>query len=165
MTGPTSESTTTSGTEVTTDPTDATTDSDTTPPPVTIAGAWLSEGDNLAPILVQLVGAVRIDAVFTADTFTVTTLDDQGADTVQAGVYTSMPSGVGEIFEITLEQTSPSAVTVEGIYEIDNSVQPPVMRYEVVQTIPDVGAVPPTPQGGFGSTPNGSDLTQVYVRQ
>jgi hypothetical protein len=165
---PTSESGADSTTmSATSDPSSTTdpTDSDTMPPPVTIVGAWLSEGDNLAPILVELVGAESIDAVFTDDTFTVTTLDDQGAMTVQAGVYTSSPSGVGEIFEITLEQTSPSAVTVEGIYEIDNSVQPPTMRYEVVQTIPDVGAAPPTAEGGFGSTANGSDLTQVYVRQ
>lgn len=138
---------------------------DTAPEEVTFEGSWLSEGDNLAPLLVDLTGAVSISATFGAQAFTVDTIDDQGQMVQQVGVYTATPSGVGEIYEITLEQTMPQAVTVEGIFEIDDSVSPAILRYEVVQTEPSVGAVAPTAEGGFGSTSFGSDLTQIFVRQ
>lgn len=132
---------------------------------ITLEGTWLSEGDNVAPLLVQLTHAVSISAVFGPQAFTVDTVDDQGQMVQQVGVYTAEPSGVGNIFNITLEQTMPQALTVEGIFEIDDSVSPAILTYEVVQTEPDVGAVPPTAAGGFGSTSFGSDLTQIFVRQ
>ncbi len=66
---------------------------------------------------------------------------------------------------ITLEQSAPSVITSQGIYEIDNSVSPAILRYEVVQTSPSVGAQMPTPELGFGGTGLGADLTQVFVRQ
>jgi hypothetical protein len=134
---------------------------DTMPMPVMLEGAWVSEGDDVAPILENI---ERIDAVFADGTFTVTSLDTDGNEVVQAGVYTTTASDVGEIYEIVLEQSSPQATTAEGIYEIDNSTDPPTMTYEVVQTMPSVGAVAPTPEGGFGSTALGADLTQRYVR-
>lgn len=152
------------------DPTDASASADedsddTNTGPVTLQGSWLSEGENIAPLLADLTGAVAITATFGENTFTVVTLDDQGQEVQQVGVYTETASGNGEIFEIVLEQTMPSVITVEGIYEVDNSVDPPVLRYEVVQTEPSVGAIPPTAEGGFGSTSFGADLTQIYVRQ
>lgn len=153
------------------DPTDASaedTDDDTDDTgagPVALQGSWLSEGDNVAPLLADLTGAVSITATFGETTFTVVTVDDQGQEVQQVGVFTATASGTGEIYEIVLEQTMPAAITVEGIYEVDNSVDPPILRYEVVQTEPSVGAIPPTAEGGFGSTSFGDDLTQVYVRQ
>jgi hypothetical protein len=152
-----------------TDPTDPTAEgtdgNDTTPEPVTLQGVWLSEGENIAPLLVDLTGAMSITATFGDNTFTVVTIDDQGQEVQQVGVYVATPSEVGEIYDIVLEQTMPSVITVEGIYEVDNSTDPPTLRYEVVQTEPGVGAVPPTAEGGFGSTSFGADLTQIYVRQ
>jgi hypothetical protein len=135
------------------------------PQEVTLAGSWVSEGSDVAPLLVELTGAEKITAVFADGTFTVATIDDQGQEVVQAGVYSATPSGVGEIFDIVLEQSSPATVTAEGIFEIDTSTSPAIMRYEIVQTEPSVGAIAPTAEGGFGSTSYGSDLTQVYVRQ
>jgi len=132
---------------------------------VTFEGVWLSEGEDIAPILVELTKAVSITATFGDDAFTVVTVDDQGQEVQQLGVYTNEESGVGEIWNITLQQTMPSAITVEGIWEIDDSVSPAILRYEVVQTMPSVGAVAPTAEGGFGSTSYGSDLTQVFRRQ
>lgn len=151
------------------DPTDAsasaeTNSDDTSAGPVMLQGSWLSEGDNIAPLLVDLTGAVSITATFGENTFTVVTLDDEGQEVQQVGVFTATPSSNGEIFEIVLEQTMPAAVTVEGIYEVDNSAIPPILRYEVVQTEPSVGAIPPTAADGFGATSFGDDLTQVYVR-
>jgi hypothetical protein len=138
---------------------------DGTPEEVTLAGSWVSEGSDVAPLLVELTGAQKITAVFADDTFTVATIDDQGQEVIQAGVYSATPSGVGQIFDIVLEQSSPATVTAEGIFEIDTSVSPAVMRYEIVQTEPSVGAIAPTAEGGFGSTAYGDDLTQVYLRQ
>lgn len=159
------EGTSTGGSEESGTPADESEGDDTTPEEVTFEGNWLSEGDNIAPLLVELTGAVSINATFGPQAFTVDTVDDQGQMVQQVGVYTATPSGVGEIFEITLEQTMPQAITVEGIFEIDDSVSPAIMYYEVVQTEPSVGATAPTAEGGFGSTSLGSDLTQIYVRQ
>lgn len=131
---------------------------------VMLEGAWVSEGQNVAPILAESAAVVRIDAVFADGTFTVTSLDAEGNEVVQAGLYEATPSGVGDIWEIVLEQSSPQAITVEGIFEIDDGTDPPTMTYEVVQTMPSVGAVPPTAEDGFGSTAFGADLTQRYVR-
>ena len=149
----------------TTDPSAADDADDGPPQDITIAGTWVSEGSDVAPLLVELTGAQKITAVFADGTFTVNTIDDEGQEVVQAGVYTAEPSEFGMIYDIVLEQSSPATVTAEGIFEIDTSVSPAIMRYEIVQTEPSVGAIPPTAEGGFGSTSYGSDLTQIYVRQ
>ncbi len=136
-----------------------------TDPEVTIVGTWLSEGKNVAPILVELASVESITAIFEDSPFTVLTTDSDGQEVEQTGVYIFEDTDFGEIKTITLEQSTPQSITVEGIFEIDNSTNPPTMRYEVVQTIPSVGAEAPTAEGGFGSTGLGSDLTQVFVWQ
>jgi hypothetical protein len=156
---------TASATGADTTPAESDSGADTMPEAVGLQGAWLSEGENLSPLLVMLTHAVSIDATFGPNTFNVDTVDDQGQMVTQLGVYTAEPSGVGNIYNITLEQNMPQAITVEGIFEVDNTVNPPIMRYEVVQTEPSVGAVAPTAEGGFGSTSFGDDLTQIFVRQ
>ena len=135
------------------------------PTEVALPGTWVSAGADVAPLLVELTGAQSITATFEDQAFVVVTIDDQGQEVTQSGVYTATPSGFGNIFDIVLEQSSPAAVTAEGIFEIDTSVEPPIMRYEIVQTMPSVGAIAPTAEGGFGSTSYGDDLTQHYVRQ
>ena len=133
--------------------------------PVDIQGVWLSEAGDVAPLLVELTNAASITGTFSPDTFTVLTIDGDGQMVNQSGVYTIEASGVGDIFNITLEQVSPQPVTAEGIFEIDNSVCPQIMQYEVVQTSPSVGAQAPTAALGFGGTNLGPDLTQTFVRQ
>lgn len=132
---------------------------------VTIVGTWLSEGKNVAPLLVELAAVDSITATFEDSPFTVLTTDTDGQEVEQTGVYIVEDTEFGELKTITLEQSTPQSITVEGIFEIDNSTSPPTMRYEVVQTIPSVGAEAPTAEGGFGSTGLGSDLTQVFVWQ
>lgn len=165
-TDPTDATTGTSTADETGDPTVAETGSTTGGvEDVTIVGNWLSDGDNVAPILVQLAGTVSIDATFEETAYSVFTTDMDGQEVEFAGVYTVEPSGVGNIMNITLEQSAPQTITSEGIYEIDNSTNPPTMTYEVVQTVPDVGAQAPSADLGFGGTSLGADLTQVFVWQ
>lgn len=133
--------------------------------PVTIVGSWLSEGKNVAPILVQLAGTASITATFEDAAYDVLTVDTDGQEVSFTGVYTVEESGVEGIMNITLEQSTPQTITSEGIYAIDNSTNPPTMRYEVVQTVPDVGAEAPSAELGFGGTNLGTDLTQVFVWQ
>ena len=49
---------------------------------------------------------------------------------------------------VSLEQEEPYEAKASGIFAVDGAV----LTYEVVQTEPDYGFSPPTPQGGFGST-------------
>lgn len=58
-----------------------------------------------------------------------------------------------------MEQSSPAAVTSEGIFEItqDATVKTKyTLKYEVVQTTPSIGATAPTATAGFGSSSGGT---------
>lgn len=151
--------------DTTGDPTEGETGTTTGMDDVTIVGNWLSEGDNVAPILVQLANTASIAATFEDMSYDVLTTDGDGQEVQFSGVYTVEASGTGNIMNITLEQSAPSVITSQGIYEIDNSTNPPTMTYEVVQTIPDIAAELPTAEAGFGGTNLGADLTQVFVWQ
>ncbi|MFC1852319.1 hypothetical protein ACFL27_19145 [candidate division CSSED10-310 bacterium] len=129
-----------------------------------IVGKWLSSGDDVSVLLASL-GFVSIGAQFNENnTYTVDATDNQGAVTQFVGTYVVAKSSVGNIYTITLSQSSPTVLTSEGIYEIDSSTDPDEMMYEIVQTSPDIGATPPTPDGGFGST-NGGALGDMNVQK
>lgn len=127
-----------------------------------INGKWKSF--PVAPILVTF--ADSITATFnTNNTYSV----DQwkaGTKTILTGTYTQTKSSVGTIYTIVLNQTTPTVITAEGIFDIaaDNKS----MQYEVVQTVPALtGITPPTPAGGIGSTSDGKlakNVVQNYVR-
>jgi hypothetical protein len=133
---------------------------------VPIVGQWLSEGDNVAPLLVDVLDIVSIDATFDDVTFEVNSTDGSGNMGQQLGTYVAEACPGSETkMHITLEQTSPSAITVEGIFEIDGCMDPAVMRYEVIQVQPDLGAPAPTCDDDFGAGPFGADNIQTFVRQ
>jgi hypothetical protein len=137
---------------------------DTTPAPEeAILGSWVSAGADVAPLL-TLFGVVQVDATFNADgTYSVTSLDGAGTPTNFSGTYTVAVDTTPHT--IVTEQTVPSVLTAEGIWQVDAM---DVMSYEVVQTTPDLGFAAPTPAGGFGSTSgpglNPGDNVQVFRR-
>lgn len=136
---------------------------------VGIYGTWVSEGANVAPLLFSLFGAARIEATFNSNrSYSVVQTDTSGASITLSGTFTISKSSVDHIFTITAEQTSPSPLTSIGIFEVYSDSTPFTMKYEIVQTTPDIGATPPTPAAGFGSTNGGALGTwnvQTYVRQ
>jgi hypothetical protein len=135
-------------------------------PEVEIVGEWLSEGKNVAPLLVNVLDIVSIQAIFDEATFEVNSTNSDGQTGQQLGTWSSEPCPGSETkHRIVLEQTAPTAITVEGIYEIDDCMDPAVMRYEVIQTQPDLGAVAPTCDDDFGAGAFGADNIQVFVRQ
>jgi hypothetical protein len=136
-----------------------------------LVGTWLSQGADVAPLLAGApFNNVSITATFNADgSYTVDGIDTSNKDTMYAGAYVTTASSVAGVVDITLMQTAPSTATAQGIFSIDATVTPPRMQYEVVQTQPTNGLVPPTAEKGFGSTIyNGqpiSTLIQKYSRQ
>ncbi len=109
-----------------------------------IVGLWLSTGTNLAPLLVQLVKADTIWAEFKDDnTYLVTLIDQNGIVIPFTGTYTISASGYGNIFNITLNQSTPSTLTSKGIFEIfpvttgveENPAHP--LRFELSQNYPN----------------------------
>jgi len=136
----------------------------TTPPEVDAwVGQWLSEGANVAPILV---------AVFNYDSVRVWLNDDQtvrldthvdgGAWSSINGTYVVTESATGNVHSIELIY---AAFSQEGIIDVTDGT-PDVLRLEAVQTIPDIGAVPRTPETGFGSDATLGDANiQTYVRE
>ncbi|MDZ7264897.1 MAG: hypothetical protein ONB16_09960 [candidate division KSB1 bacterium] len=133
-----------------------------------LIGTWLSTGANVAPLLVQLMAIDSLWAEFKTDnTYLVKAKSTTGTVTQFTGTYTHEKSTVGTIYKIKLNQTTPTVLTSEGIYQIDKTKTPNEMMYEVVQTEPNIGATPPTPEGGFGSTNGGALGTwnvQKYIR-
>lgn len=114
-------------------------------------GKWKSF--PVAPILATF--ADSIIAEFKANnTYTVNQWKG-GTKTVLIGTYIQTKSSVGSIYTIKLNQSSPTALTAEGIFEV--AADKLSMKYEVAQTEPSIPNVtPPTPAGGFGSTSGGA---------
>lgn len=148
---------------------EATNPEDTNATQEAIVGTWVSEGTNVAPLLVSLFKVTKITATFEANgTYTVIQVDSTNASLTLTGTYEVAKTTTGNIYTIKANQAAPAVLTSEGIYEINAAATPNTMQYEVVQTSPDIGAVPPTAAGGFGSTNAGALGTwnvQVYVRQ
>ena len=72
------------------------------------------------------------------------------------GTYTAKASTVAGIWDITLNQATPSVLTSVGIFQIDGNATPQRLTYEVAQTQPPIqGVTPPTADKGFGSTAGG----------
>ncbi len=123
-----------------------------------IIGNWYSSGDNVATLLVAYFDVDSIYAEFLDDnTYLVEQFNigntSTTPDVTYTGTFVIEKSIVDEIWTIVLTQTLPFAGTSEGIFEIQTS--PEVLWYEVVQTS-GTQNVPPTPEGGFGSSNGGT---------
>ena len=136
-----------------------------------LIGSWISQGADVAPLLAGApFNNTKITASFMDDgTYSVVSFDTSNKELDYAGTYQTMASTVGNIIQIRCSQVMPSTAQAEGMYQIDTSVTPARMQYEVVQTQPTNGLQPPSPDKGFGSTIyNGmqiSTLIQKYSRQ
>jgi hypothetical protein len=136
-----------------------------TPPTAdVIVNTWISEGAGVAPGLVTLLKTVKIVATFNSnDTYTVLATDSTGADVTYSGTYSVSENTGTTIRSITLNQTVPTSVTSQGIYQVDSKG---MMKYEVIQTTPAIsGFTPPVPAEGFGSTKYlGTPLGAIYIQ-
>lgn len=111
-------------------------------------GTWLSTGADVAPLLVALFGYDSVRVTMTeANTITLETHIAGGAWSSIPGVYTVTESTTGDVHTIAINYT---AFEQEGIVQIVDGT-PDRMELEVVQTVPNIGAVPRTPASGFGS--------------
>ncbi len=134
-------------------------DDNNTPTATGIQGKWQSSGSDVAPLLVTLFQTDSIYAEFnTNNTYLVEQYSTSGALVTLSGTYTQQKATT-DIWTIEVNQTVPATLTSEGIFKVDGST----MTYEIVQTQPDIQAVPPTPAAGFGST-NGGALGTINVQ-
>ena len=136
-----------------------------------IVGEWLSEGDDIAPLLYNNPFLIRkIVATFKADgSYIVVQTDSNNVSGTLTGTYVTAEGGVSgsDIRPITASPASPPSITAEGIYEVVVGTSDSRLTYEVVQTEPSIGVSKPTPEGGFGSTASGAfGMTNVqkYVK-
>ena len=131
-----------------------------------IMGEWLSEGSNVAPLLVTYFNVLKVEAEFKTDyTYVVNQFNIGNTtttpDLVFAGTYEIAKSTTGNIWTITCNQELPYVAVASGIFEIKTS--PELLWYEVVQTS-GTQNVPPTPEAGFGSS-NGGTLGDLNVQK
>lgn len=123
-----------------------------------IIGEWYSSGDNVAQLLVAYFSVDSIYAEFFDDyTYLVEQYNigntSATPDVTYTGTFVIEKSDVGEIWTIVLNQDLPFTGISEGIFEIKTS--PEILWYEVVQTS-GTQNIPPTPEGGFGSSNGGT---------
>jgi hypothetical protein len=78
-----------------------------------------------------------------------------GAPVILEGSYTMEKSEFDDIWNISLDQSTPSVLTSQGIFKVFPAAQDS-MWYEVAQIDPVIpGVTPPTAEAGFGSTSGG----------
>jgi hypothetical protein len=125
-------------------------------------GTWLSAGSNVAPILVNVFQYDSVRVTMNVDnTVTLESHVKDGAWSTLPGVYTVTESSSGNVHAININYT---AFEQEGIIEVVSGT-PDQLKLEAVQTVPDIGATPRTPESGFGSDPALGNLNiQTYVR-
>lgn len=126
-------------------------------------GQWLSAGDNVAPLLVAVFNYDSVRVWMNEDqTVRLDTHVDGGAWTTTEGTYAVTESATGDVHAIELIYP---AFTQEGIIQVTEG-NPDILLLEAVQTVPDIGAVPRTPETGFGSDQTLGDTNiQTYVRE
>lgn len=133
-------------------------------------GTWVSAGDDVAALLVTFFTVDSVVATFNANQ-TYEVLQYAGGSTTAltlSGTFSQSESSVAGIWEISVDQTSPSTLTSQGIFNVDASNNPNSAQYEIVQTSPDIGATAPTAVDGFGSSSGGAFGTtniQTYRRR
>ena len=145
---------------------DSKTDDPVTPPVEQdkIVNTWISEGAGVAPGLVALLKTVKITATFNSNnTYTVVAKDSAGAEVTYSGTYSVSENTGTTVRSITLNQSVPTSITSQGIYEVDSKG---TMRYEVIQTTPAInGFTAPVAAEGFGSTKYlGTPLGATYIQ-
>lgn len=125
-----------------------------------IVSEWVSEGAaNVAPGLQMIAKTAKINASFASNsTYNVVSIDSSGAEVTFKGTFTVGEETASGIRSITLQQTDPTTVVSEGIFQIEGTT----MTYEVIQTEPNIGAEAPTVEGGFGSTIVNGNATGVF---
>ena len=131
-----------------------------------IMGKWLSEGENVAPLLVTYFNVLKVEAEFKTDyTYVVNQFNIGNTtttpDLIFTGTYEFNKSTTGNIWTIVCSQELPYAATASGIFEVKTN--PEVLWYEVVQTT-GTQNVPPTPEAGFGSS-NGGLLGTINIQK
>lgn len=111
-------------------------------------GEWLSAGTDVAPLLVAVFNYDSVRVTMT-DEGTVTTESHiiGGGGTIITGTYSVTKAPTGTVHSIHLIY---AAFEQEGIIEVTDGT-PATMKLEAVQTVPDYGFVPRTPETGFGS--------------
>lgn len=137
----------------------------TNPPPAADpwVGQWLSAETNVAPLLVTLFNYDSVRVWINEDqTVRLDTHVDGGAWTTINGTYAVTESASGSVHTINLIYP---AFEQGGIIEVTDGT-PDTMKLEVVQTTPNIGATPRTPESGFGSdVALGTFNIQNYVRE
>jgi len=140
-------------------------DGGTTTPPEAKAwhGVWLSAEENVAPILVTVFNYDSVRVTMRDDnTVTLETHVDGGAWSTTEGTYSVTETEKTGILAISLVY---AAFSQEGIVQVTDGL-PDILKLEVVQTEPDIGAVPRTPESGFGSDATLGDANiQYYERE
>lgn len=128
-----------------------------------LVGFWTSKGTDVAPLLKTYFAIDSVTADFKSNNTYAVVSYSKGVPTNYVGTYVQTKPATGNVWNIKLNQSTPTAVTSEGIFEITTVGEAFKLKYEVVQTEPNIGATPPTAIAGFGSS-NGGALKDMNIQ-
>ncbi len=141
--------------------TDVDTDDDSSASSSALVGSWRSEGNDLSALFATpALDIARIDASFYANgSYEVLSVDGSGGTSTFTGSYAV---GSGTPTSVDLVQSTPYTAESEGLFRVQSGV----LTYEVVQTLPDYGNVPPSGAFGTSSGPGfaAGENVQTYRR-
>lgn len=121
-----------------------------------MVGSWVSAGGKVSPFLRAFAGVDSVHLTFEANmTYAWMQADTLGQVQRRRGTYAVRTLDSLRLYELELTQLVPAATFSRGMLAI-YPANPDSMWLEVVQTEPYIGATPPSPARGFGSSSEGA---------
>ncbi len=125
-----------------------------------ITGLWLSAGDNLSAQQAGIVDSIKVYYYHTGE-FKMFTYMAEVPAVIHEGIYVvTQPSfGLYQWLELIYDDGR----VEEGLFQYILGDQV-TMETDIVQTVPDVGHIPPDPERGIGSSSLGAANIQIYEK-
>ncbi len=126
-----------------------------------LIGTWIAAGEDIAQNYWNEIDSISLN--FTSNNqYEWQQVNNDGSTILYNGTY-AIDSGDLQIFPIVIAQLAPETATYNGIYEINESVNPLELSIEMVQTVPDIGQEAPSYTEGFGSSSLGVDNIHRFI--
>ncbi|MGC9512805.1 MAG: hypothetical protein ACP5D8_04140 [Fidelibacterota bacterium] len=125
-----------------------------------LTGVWISEGDHLSALQPSVIDSMKLVFYQTGE-FKMYTYMKNVSPVIHEGIYvvTQPPGGLYEWLEMAYHDGR----VEEGLFQYLPGEEVS-METDLVQTVPDLGHIPPDPERGTGSSSLGPANIQVYVK-
>ncbi|HAE88160.1 TPA: hypothetical protein DCG86_09085 [Candidatus Marinimicrobia bacterium] len=125
-----------------------------------LTGVWISKGDHLSAVQPSVIDSMKL-VFYQSGEFKMYTYMKNVSPVFHEGIYvvTRPPGGLYEWLKLVYHDGR----VEEGLFKYlpGDDVS---METDLIQTVPDLGHIPPDPERGVGSSSLGPANIQVYVK-